>query len=199
MADPFTGGIAAVGLITSLVGGGMTAYGQNAAGEASSSMMKYKAGVAQRNAQINRQNSDFALEAGESEAKRSGLTTGFTIARQKVAQSGSGFDVNSGSAADVRDATRDIGIVDQDTIRTNAGRRALGYRNRAGDLDSEAGADIMAGNNAKTAAGIASTGTLIGTAGSVASKWLQAGQVWGGGKGGITTYDSNMNVSGWNA
>lgn len=197
MADPFTAATAVIGVASSVAGGAMTAQGQLAAGESSSAMYKYKAGVAARNAQINRQNSDFALEAGESEAKRSGLTTGFTIARQKVAQSGSGFDVNSGSAAAVRDATRDIGIVDQNTIRTNAGRKALGYRNRAGDLDSEAGADLLAGDNAKTAASIASTGTLIGTAGSVASKWMQAGQVWGGGKGGVTTYDGDMNVAGW--
>lgn len=197
MADPFTGGIAAIGLVTSLVGGGMTAYGQAQAGEANAAQMKYKAEVAKRNAEINRQNSDFALEAGESEAKRSGLTTGFTIAKQKVVQSGSGFDVNSGSNAAVRESTQDIGIVDQNTIRTNAGRRALGYRNRAGDLDAEAGADLMAGDNAKRAASIASTGTLIGTAGSVASKWTQASQVWGGAKGGVTTYDSDMNVSGW--
>lgn len=199
MADPFTGTVAAIGVASTLAGGLMSASGQQQAGEASSKMYAYKAGVAQRNAAINRQNSDFALEAGESEAKRSGLTTGFTIARQTVAQSGSGFDVNSGSAAAVRDSTRDIGIVDQNTIRTNAGRKALGYRNRAGDLDAESGADVMAGQNARTAADIASTGTLIGTAGSVASKWLQAGQVWGGGKGGVTTYDPNMNISGWSA
>ncbi len=198
MADPFTiGTMAVVGAAASAVGGGVTAYGQAQSGAAGSAMYKYKAGVAARNAVINRQNSDYALEVGETQSVRSGLTTGFNIGKQKVVQAANGFDVNSGSNAAVRDSTRDIGVTDQTTIRTNAGRKALGFRQRAADLDAEGGADIMAGDNAIKAGEIAATGTLIGTAGSVASKWTQASQVWGGGGSGVTLYGPEQQVTGF--
>lgn len=198
MADPFTAGtMAAVSIGTSLIGGGITAAGQAQAGASNAAQYKYRAGVAELNAKIARQNSDYAIEAGGTQAERAGLTTGFTIARQKVAQSGNGFDVNSGSAAAVRDSTRDIGIVDQNTIRTNAGRKALSFRNQAIGLDAEAQGSLMAGENAKTAARYAVAGTLIGTASSVASKWAQGSQVFGGGSSGVTTYGPDQQPTGW--
>lgn len=195
MADPFT--MAAVGGGLNIAGGLMGASGAMAEGESTAGMYNYKAGVAQRNAAINRQNSDYALEVGGIEARRSGLTTGFTIAKQKVAQSGNGFDINTGSAQAVRDSTNKIGVEDQTTIRENAGRKALSFRQRANDLDAEASADIIAGKNAKSAAKIKAVSTLIGTAGSVASKWTQASQVFGGGGSGVTLYDENQQVSGF--
>lgn len=176
--------MAAAGATASAVGGGIAALGQSQAGDASGRMYSYRAGVARMNANIQRQNSDYALTAGEANATRSGLTTGFTIARQRVGQAANGFDVNGGSNEEVRDSTRAIGVIDQNTIRTEAGRKALGFRNAAAGLDAEAVGDEMAGANAKRAGGISALGTLIGTAGSVASKWTQSSQVFGSGKSG---------------
>lgn len=196
MADPFT--MAAVSTGASAIGGLLTASGQVGKGESDAKMYAYRAGVAKINATINRQNSDYALEAGELQARRSGLTTGFTIGKQKVAQAANGFDVNTGSNEAVRDTTRAIGIEDQTTIRTESGRKAQGFRNQANAEDAEAGALMIAGENAKRAGKIAAAGTLIGTAGSVASKWTQASQVFGGGsEAGITLYGPDQNVTGW--
>lgn len=196
MADPFT--MAAVSTGASAIGGLLTASGQVGKGESDAKMYAYRAGVAKINATINRQNSDYALEAGELQARRSGLTTGFTIGKQKVAQAANGFDVNTGSNEAVRDTTRAIGIEDQTTIRTESGRKAQGFRNQANAEDAEAGALMIAGDNAKRAGKIAAAGTLIGTAGSVASKWTQASQVFGGGsEAGITLYGPDQNVTGW--
>lgn len=196
--DPFSASMAAIGGGAQAIGGLLSASGQLQKGDADAKMYAYRAGVAKMNATINRQNSDYALDAGDANAERSGLTTGFTIAKQKVAQASNGFDVNSGSNADVRDSTQSLGLIDQDTIRTAAGRKALGFRNEAAGEDAEASADIMAGDNAKRAAKLAAAGTLIGTAGSVASKWTQASQLWGGkSDAGITTYGPNQEVTGW--
>lgn len=179
MANPFI--LAAVGMGATAAGGLIKAYGEGEAGSAKSAEYTYRAGMARRNAQIQRQNSDYALEAGDANAERSGLTTGFTIARQRVAQASNGFDVNTGTNADVQQSTRDIGVIDQSTIRTNAGRQALSFRNQASGLEAEATLDEMAGSNAKRAGGINQLATLIGTAGSVASKWYQSGQTFGSG------------------
>lgn len=198
MADPFTA-MAAVGGGLNLAGGLLKASGEADAGSAKSAEYTYRAGLARRNAQINRQNSDYALEAGDLNAERSGLTTGFTIGKQRVAQASNGFDVNTGTAADVRESTRDIGVIDQNTIRTNAGRQALSFRNTASGLDAEANLDMMAAANAKKAGQTSALATLIGTAGSVASKWTQASQVFksGGGSSGVTLYDENQQASGY--
>ncbi len=179
MADPFT--LAAVSAGASAGGGLLKAFGESQAGDANSQMYNYKAGLARRNATIQRQNSDYALTAGDANAERSGLTTGFTIARQRVGQASNGFDVNTGTNAAVQDSTRDIGVIDQNTIRTNAGRQALSFRNQADAADAEAQMDTIAASNAKKAGGISALATLIGTAGSVASKWTQASQVFGSG------------------
>lgn len=197
--DPFSAtAIAAIGAGASAGGGILSAFGQSEKGEADARMYSYRAGVAKMNATINRQNSDYALEAGEAQARRSGLTTGFTIAKQKTAQAANGFDVNTGTNADVRDTTQSIGIEDQTTIRNEFGRKALGFRNQAAAEDAEAGAMLIAGDNARRAGKIAAAGTLIGTAGSVASKWMTASQTFGGGSGsGVTLYGSNQEVTGW--
>lgn len=191
MADPFTMAAAAGGM---QVGGGLLkAFGESEKGEADARMYSYRAGLARMNANIQRQNSDYALTAGESNAKRSGLTTGFTIARQKVAQSSNGFDVNSGSNLDVRESTRDVGVVDQTTIRTNAGRQALSFRNAAIGLDAEAAGMDMAATQARRASRFNMISTLIGAAGSVASKWTQASQTFGSGSSGGGGYDASGN------
>lgn len=197
--DPFSAaGLAAVGAASSAGGGLLSAFGQSQKGESDAKMYAYRAGVAKINATIQRQNSDYALEAGELSARRSGLTTGFTIGKQKTAQAANGFDVNSGTNEAVRDATQSIGVEDQTTIRTESGGKALGFRNQAASEDAEAGADLIAGDNARRAGKIAAAGTLIGTAGSVASKWTQASQTFGAGSGsGITLYGSNQEVTGW--
>lgn len=197
--DPFSAGtMAAVGGGLNVAGGLLSASGLLGKGESDAKMYAYRAGVAKINATINRQNSDYALEAGELQARRSGLTTGFTIGKQKVAQAANGFDVNTGTNEAVRDTTHEIGVEDQTTIRTESGRKALGFRNQAASEDAEAGALMIAGDNAKRAGKIAAAGTLIGTAGSVASKWTQASQVFGGGSGsGVTLYGPDQNVTGW--
>lgn len=170
MADPFTA--MAIGGSVAQVGGGLlSAFGADAEGEAGGRMHEYRAGIARKNAQINRQNSDFALEAGEKTAMKSGLTTGFTIGTQKTRQAASGFDVNEGTPEAVRDTTRRIGIDDQLAIRTDFGRKALGFRNAAVMNEQEALMEMEAAKNSRKAGKIKMASTLLGTAGSVASKW----------------------------
>src|SRR6266850_2070753 len=91
MADPFT--LALIGAGTSIIGGGVQAYGALQKGAADQAMYNYQAGVAQLNQKIALQNASYAQEAGGSAAYQSGLKTAATIAQQKVDQSASGFDV----------------------------------------------------------------------------------------------------------
>lgn len=194
MADPFT----AVAIGASAASTGINMFAASKEADAQQSMYKYKAELARRNAQINRQNSNWTLDSGESKTQRIGQQVGFTVAKQKVAQAANGFDVNAGSNADVRDATTKIGQEDQATVRTETSRKALAYRQKADDNEAEALMDDQAGRNAQQAGALKMFSTLLGGASSVAGKWSKMGDAFGSGTGsGVTLYNSDFEASGW--
>ena len=177
MADPFTW--AAIGAGSSILGGGVSAYGSLQKGAADQAMYNYQSGVAKLNQQIALQNASYAQQAGGSAAYQSGLKTAFTRGQQMVDQSASGIDVTSGSAAGVRKSTTDLGVYDQNLIRTNFAKKAYGFEVEAATKGTEAGADVIAGREAKKAGDIGAVASILGTAGSVSSKWLQASSSFG--------------------
>ena len=175
MADPVTT-MAVVGMTTAAAGSIFGAVGATNQGAAQQQMNAYQAGIAQVNSTIDKQNASWALETGEVEALKSGQKTGFTVATEKTAQSGSGLDVNTGSAAAVRDSTLKIGQIDQGIIKTNSARRAYGFTVEAAAEDAEAVMDITAGDNAVKAGTLGAVTSLLGGASSVSSKWIQGSQ-----------------------
>ena len=198
MADPFT--IAAgVTMAATVAGGAVQAYGAAAKGSADQAMYNYQAGVAQLNEKIAKQNADYTREAGGTAAFQSGLRTGQIVGQQKVAQSASGIDVNTGSAAKVRADTLQLGQQDQATIRTNYAKKAYGYEVEAATKQAEAGADLVAGSEAKKASNINVASSILGTVASVSSKWMQASSAGAGGgsSGSIKLFDENQNVMGY--
>lgn len=166
MADP-----ASLGMGLSVAGGIFNAFGQSEAGSSGAKMYGYQASVARMNADIAKQNARWSSMAGEVEAQRSGMQTKSKIADIKEAQSGSGFDVNTGTLAETRESQREVGFADQATIRSNAARRAFGYETEAEQNKAQAGVYDMAAKQSKTAGKMKAIGSLIGTAASVSSKW----------------------------
>lgn len=187
MADPVSLTLAAVGVGATVAGGLTTAAGQKYAGDAKANMLTYQAGVSKINQQIQLQNADYARKIGEVEAQKSGMKTANVVAQTRTAQAGSGLDVNSGSNVDVRNSEIAIGQQDQRIIRANAARQAYGFETEALTADTTAKLQMMGADTAKTTGNIAATGTLIGTAGTVANKWygakaaFGAGDLYGGG------------------
>lgn len=183
--DPFS--IAAVSGGASLLGGLITAGGTLAKGASDQAMYTYQAGVAQLNAKIDKQNADYTETAGGTAGYQSGLKTGAIVGTQKADQGASGVDVGSGSAAGVRDTTTKLGQYDEDLIATNYAKKAYGYEVEAATKTAEAGADVIAGENAVKASKISAAGSILGTVGSVASKWLQGSSVFSKGDSGSTS------------
>lgn len=174
MADPISASaLAAISIGTTIAGGALSAAGAVSQGTQQQAMYNYKAGIAQVNATIDRQNASWALESGGTSALQSGQKTGLTVASQKVAQSGSGIDVNTGSSANVRSSTTEIGQLDQSIIRTNSARKAYGFNVEAASKDAEAAMDITAGANAAKTGDLNAVTSILGTATSVSSKWSQ--------------------------
>jgi len=197
VADPFT--LMTITTAATVIGGGVSAYGAAAKGSADQAMYNYQSGVAQLNEKIAKQNADYTREAGGTAAYQSGLKTGQIVSQQKVAQSVSGIDVNTGSAAKVRADTLQLGQQDQQTIRTNYAKKAYGYEVEAATKQAEAGADLVAGSEAKKASNINVASSILGTVSSVSSKWMQAGQagIGSGSSNPIKLFDENQNVSGY--
>jgi len=195
VADPLTW----VTVGATVIGGATSAFGAASKGSADQAMYGYQAGVAQLNAKIAKQNADYTREAGGTVAYQSGLKTGQQVGQQKVAQSASGIDVNTGSAAKVRADTLQLGELDQSTIRTNYAKKAYGYEVEAATKEAEAGADLVAGSQAKKASDINVASSILGTVSSVSSKWMQGNQagMFGKSSGDIKLFNEDQNVVGY--
>jgi len=180
MAEPATiiGGLS---LGTSILGGVLGARSAKAAGNSAFQMGLYQAGIAKQNAEYARQNADIASVEGEQSAMKYGMKARQQAGDIAAAQGASGLDVNSGSAKDVRESQHLVSTMDMDQIRRNAAKAAFDYRVTAANYEQEAMMSLMGAQNAKSAANTNALSSIIGSASSVADKWLRGKEVgmWG--------------------
>lgn len=169
--DPATMGAVSIG--SSLLSGALSGAGAATSASASADSFRFKAGIASMNATIAKQNAAYALSTGEIKAGNYGMRASQEIAGTKVTQAGSGLDVNSGTGVAVRQSQQDVAKFDQDTIRADATRTSYGYETKAASDTAEAQMDTRAASNAEAAGKLGILSSIIGTAGSVASKWTQ--------------------------
>lgn len=173
--------VGAVGLGSSLAGGLLSAQGAMAGGEAAQRMYNYRAQVAMINSQIDQQNADYELNKGEIQVQQYGMKSAQQQGQIRASQGASGIDVNSGSTKDVQTSQRLVSNMDMAQIRSNAAKVAYDYRTQSTYDQSQAGLDVMAGEDAMTEGRYKAAGSLISTAGNVSSKWLAGQQsgLWG--------------------
>lgn len=184
--DPISLGVmTAVSLGATVAGGVASAAG--AAGQASSqaAMYNYQAGISQQNQAIAKQNEQYALISGEANAAQSGMASRFRAGQIVTAQGASGFEVGSGTNVDVQKGQALIAGTEQTTIRSNTAKAAYDFDIGAVQAGEQASAYSASAVNAQTAGGINVASSILGTAGSVASKWTQGQQTgifssWGG-------------------
>jgi hypothetical protein len=169
--------VGTVGLGASLAGGLLSAYGNQQQGAAQQQMYNYKAQVAKINADINRQNAAWARTKGDKEAEQYGMKAAQRAGQIRATQGASNIDVNTGSAREVQQSQAKIKDMDLATIRSNAGKIAYDYETKAVMDENQASLDVMAGANAKKSGDLAALGSIIGTASTVSSKWMQGNQL----------------------
>lgn len=169
--------LAGIGMGATALGGLTSAIGSIMGGISGSNMYNYQAGIAKINSQIAKQNADYARAVGEQQAETSGMKTRAQIGSTKAIQGAHGFDVNSGSAALVRGSEAEIGQFDQSVIRSNAAKRAYGYEVEALQDTAQGKIYGMAAQGSMTQGILGATGSILGTAGSVAGKWLDASRL----------------------
>lgn len=177
MADPVT--LSMIGMGAAAGGGLVSAIGNLFSGKAQSNMFKYQAGVAMANAKVAKQDAAYALSSGEVEAQQSGMKTRFQVGATKVGIASGNIDTSTGSGSKVIASETAIGQENQALIRANAAKRAYGFEVGAAEDVAQAGAFKVGAATSLISGDIGATASLLGAAGSVSSKWLQAGQSFG--------------------
>lgn len=196
MASPTA--VGGAGLGGSLAGGLVSGIGSIFAGESQKKMYDYQAAVANINSQTDLQNADYARNVGEIQAGIAGRKGAQTEGQIKTAQAAGGIDVNSGSNKMVQDSQHLLDVTDQTQLRSNAAKTAYNFDVQSQNDKNQAGLYTTAGQNAQTAGFIKAAGSIIGTAGSVSSKWMQgqSAGLWAGNSS-VALYGPDQNITGY--
>lgn len=166
------------------------AAGASEQAQAQSQAANYNAQVAQRNAQVSLQNASLSAQAGNQQVENSELKNRAVLGSIKANEGASGVDINSGSFKNVQASEDAVGQQDALTIRSNAVKEAYGYQTQAQGYEAQGSLDTSEAANDKTAGNYSVASTLLGGAGSTASKWEQF-QLQGALGGGSSSGDSS--------
>lgn len=159
--------------IASGAGAVMGAVGALDSAEANASASMYQAGVARNNQTIADQNAAYALQAGRVAEQNQRQRTKQTVGMQRAQMAANGIDIGSGSAANLQADTAAVGELDALTVRNNALRQAINYRQQGADFGANAGfLDDRAGY-ARDAGTLGAINSIVGGAASVSDKWLR--------------------------
>lgn len=160
--------------IGATAGGGLLAsIGSIFSGISQKNMYDYQAQVSRINSQIDQQNSEYSLNQGEQQATITGLKGAQQFGAIRANQGASNIDVNSGSTVNVQNSQKQITAMDLTTIRQNAAKTAYDWQVKSTSDLNQAGLYDKAGSNAETAGFLGAASSILGTVGSVSSKWLQ--------------------------
>jgi hypothetical protein len=168
-----------IGIAAAIGGTLVQGYGAYESGQAKAAADGYQAQVAANNAKIAQQDATLEIQSGEVAAFNRGLRTRAMVGSQKATQGASGIDVNTGSAADVRAGTEELGMLDALTIRSDAAKRAYAKEVEATSdtaqsqlLETESQQDAEAGV-------LGAAGSLLSGASSVSGKWAAYQTLYG--------------------
>ncbi len=176
-----------IAVAASVAGTAVSALGAISSGNAAAAQSRYQSQVASNNAAIAEQNAQYAARAGEAKAQDQGLRERAVRGATLAALASSGVDVNTGSAADVREGVARTGETDIARVRQDAALREYGYRSQSTNFLAEAGLDKAAATNDQAASLYKAGGTLLAGAGALgdpSDKWAALKGLGGGSSGG---------------
>lgn len=165
------GALAAVSIAATVAGGVMQARSQQQAAAAQAQQAHYAAAVARNNQIASEYAAQEAEERGRAEETAIRIAARKTSGSQRTALAAAGVDVGSGTALDLTSETAGLAQADILMARHNAEREALGFRNQGAGFGAESQLRTNSGRSALKQGQLAAQGTLLTTAGSVASKW----------------------------
>jgi multidrug efflux pump subunit AcrA (membrane-fusion protein) len=160
--------------IVSSVASGVTGFiGAQQQASAAKAQAEYNAAVARNNAIYAERAAKEAEERGRVAEMNQRQKTANLRGRQRAVLAANGVDVNDGSALDIQQDTSALGAIDALTIRSNAEREALGFRQQGQNFGGEAALYDARARSASSNGFWSGAGSLLGSAGTVAEKWYR--------------------------
>lgn len=150
-------------------GAASSAVGSYYSAAASKRDLNLRADLAEINAKSAESAAQATLLSGQRETQRSMIATAQLKAKQRTGLAANGVDLGVGSAANILTTTDVMGEVDANTIEANAVRGAWGQRMQSVDLQNQARSSRAAAG--AISPGMSAVGSLLGSAGQVASSW----------------------------
>jgi hypothetical protein len=181
--------LAIVSAVGSVIGGVVGAVGQMQQQQAAQQQAQYMAQVAKNNQIIANQNATYARQAAAAQEARQNEKTAAVIGATRAAQASNGLDVNSGSNLDVQSSAEELGQLDAASIRSAGERQARAYENQGTGFADQAALYGMTPGPSM----LGLFGNILGTAGSVSSKWASYQQ-----NGVFSGAGSSTGTGGWN-
>lgn len=157
--------------VIGLVGAGISAYGQYEQGQATAKADSYQAQVAANNATIAQTQANLATQKGEQDVLQQGLKNRAQQGAIVAGMAANGVDVNTGSAADVKQSADILGLQDEQTKMSNANIENYGYRSQGAAYTAQSQLDSAEAGWAKQSALFGAAGSLLGGASDFAGKF----------------------------
>jgi hypothetical protein len=145
-----------------LAGTAISAIGAISSGGQQAAEATYQSQVAANNAIIAGQNANYATAAGETTAYNTGLQERAKAGAIKAGIAAGGIDVNSGSAAQVRESQDVLGLTDVEQVRQNAALQAYGFRTQATSYEAQSQLEKQEAGYDTEAGWLKGIGSLIG-------------------------------------
>lgn len=153
----------------SAAGAAYSAYGAYNQAKGAKAAANYNAAVARNNAQVAQWQAEDATRRGVDEKRRVQVQANQLKGRQITAMAERGIDLGEGTALDILTDTDFFGEIDANTTIANAAREAFGFKVTASNYNSQG--DMQAARARSISPGGAAAGSLLTSAGRVASTW----------------------------
>lgn len=163
----------------------VSAVGAISQGNALSSMANYQSQVSANNATIAGQYAQQATQVGEAQSYQQGLKERQQQQAITTGIAAGGVNVNTGSAAAVRQSQREIGQLDVEQVRQRAALQAYGYRTQQTGFEAESQLQKTQAGYEKTAGWLKGIGSLISGASGFANAPGASNLLPGSGAGAI--------------
>lgn len=160
-AAPAVGSLGTVATVAGLAGTGIAAAGALEQGQAQAAEANYQAQVSSNNAIIAGQYAQQATQTGQLQAFETGLQERQKEQAITAGIAAGGINVNTGSAADVRESQRELGTLDVNTVLNQAALQAYGYRTQQTSFQAESQLQHAEAGFDTTAGWLSGVGTLL--------------------------------------
>lgn len=183
----------------SAVSGVMQAVGSMQQGQGQKQQADYQAAIQRNNAVAAGYAADDAIQRGKVAEQQQRLKGRLLLGQMNAALAANGQVVNQDSAGQMVIDQAGANEFEAQQVRNNAEREAYRFRIQQGNFEANANLSQIQGANAYSSGVTSAAGSLLSTAGKVASQWYQLGDPnpYSGGTGGRSTSDSDyymMNV-----